>query len=171
MTYHFDSPRPTAETELDAVQTLVALESIRLLKARYLQAVDEKDWRAIVDVFTEDAVVDFSTEGQYHVGHHGVAAADIVPEQWKVVGGRSAAEVIANAVQDIVSVHQGHDPQIVLENADKARGRWSMYDRLEYGDEVMHGYGHYHETYKRSQGKWRISSLRLTRLRVVWSDR
>jgi hypothetical protein len=30
----------------------------------------------------------------------------------------------------------------------------------------MHGYGHYHETYEKTDGRWRISSLKLTRLRV-----
>jgi SnoaL-like domain len=164
-----ESPEPDAGAEPGPVETLVALESIRVLKSRYLQAVDEKDWPAIVDIFTEDAVVDFSEEGQYHVGHHGVEAEDIDPEQWKVTGA-AATEVIANAVQDIVTVHHGHDPQIVVETAETARGRWSLYDRLEYGDEVMHGYGHYHESYRRVQGKWKISSLKLTRLRVVWSD-
>jgi len=74
------------------------------------------------------------------------------PEQWKVTGA-AATEVIANAVQDIVTVHDGHDPQIVVETAVTARGRWSLYDRLEYGDEVMHGYGHYHESYRRVQGQ------------------
>lgn len=31
---------------------------------------------------------------------------------------------------------------------------------------VVHGFGHYHETYERIDGEWRINTLRLTRLRV-----
>ena len=87
-----------------------------------------------------------------------------------MTGGREAARVIAGAVRDVVSVHHGHDPQITLTGPDSARGRWSMYDRLEYGPEVMHGYGHYHEEYRLHDGRWRIASLRLTRLRVVWAS-
>jgi hypothetical protein len=30
----------------------------------------------------------------------------------------------------------------------------------------LHGLGHYHETYVRTPGGWRIASLRLTRLRL-----
>lgn len=30
----------------------------------------------------------------------------------------------------------------------------------------MRGYGHYHETYRRIDGEWRIATLRLTRLAV-----
>jgi hypothetical protein len=29
----------------------------------------------------------------------------------------------------------------------------------------MHGYGHYHETYEKVDGRWRIKSSKLTRLR------
>ena len=34
------------------------------------------------------------------------------------------------------------------------------------GGQVLQGWGHYHETYERSDGQWRIKTLRLTRLRV-----
>jgi hypothetical protein len=158
----------TEESVLSPLETLLALEAIRLLKSRYFQAVDEKDWDAITALFTEDAVVDFSGEGQYHVGHHGFEAADLDPGAWLVTGGPAAARVIAGAVQNIATVHQGHDPQIELTGPHSAKGRWSLYDRLEYRDEVMHGYGHYHEEYRQLGGVWRFSRLHLTRQRVVW---
>lgn len=149
---------------------LVALEEIRALKARYFHAVDTKDWPAIIDIFTEDARVDFGGELQYHVGHHGVTEADADPDAWVVIGGAATAKVIEQAVGSIVSVHQGHDPLITLQSADAASGRWTLYDRLEYGHEVMHGFGHYDETYRKIGGQWRIASLTLTRLRVAWED-
>jgi hypothetical protein len=31
---------------------------------------------------------------------------------------------------------------------------------------AMHGYGHYHETYEKFDGRWLIKTLRLSRLRV-----
>lgn len=154
----------------DALERLLAIEDIKCLKSRYLQAVDFKDWPAMEEIFTEDARIDFGGEGQYHVGHHGVTEADLNPVAWIVTGGREAAKVIAGAVGDIIAVHQGHDPQIRILSADHATGRWTLYDRLEYADETMHGYGHYHEEYRRIGGQWRISALTLTRLRVVWED-
>ena len=30
----------------------------------------------------------------------------------------------------------------------------------------MHGYGHYHETYEKLDGRWLIKTIALTRLRV-----
>ena len=96
--------------------------------------------------------------------------ADADPDAWVVIGGAATAKVIEQAVGSIVSVHQGHDPLITLQSADAAVGRWTLYDRLEYGHEVMHGFGHYDETYRKIGGQWRIASLTLTRLRVAWED-
>jgi hypothetical protein len=56
--------------------------------------------------------------------------------------------------------------------AARLRPTWvrSLYDRLEYAAEVMHGYGHYDEEYRFVDGQWRFSALTLTRLRVVWES-
>lgn len=156
--------------ELSLVERLVAIEEIKNLKSRYFDAVDMKDWSAIIAIFTEDARVDFGGEGKHHVGHHGVTEADVDPEAWIVIGGPKTAKVIEGAVGGITSVHHGHDPQIEIHSATRATGRWKLYDRLEYGHEVMHGYGYYDEEYRCEGGVWRISELTLNRLRVVWED-
>jgi hypothetical protein len=154
---------------LEPIEALLAFEEIRQLKSRYFQAVDGKDWNAIAEIFTADAVVDFSGEARHHVGHHGVRADAIDPEQGRMTGGPATAHGIASAVSGLVTVHHGHDPQITLTGPDSARGRWSMYDCLQYADEVMEGWGHYDEEYRREHGRWRISRLTLTRSRVVWT--
>lgn len=133
---------------LSDVARLIAIEDIKILKSRYFAAVDGKDWTAITDIFTEDARVDFSGECQYHIGHHGVTEADIDPADWVVIGGAATAKVIEGAVGEIIAVHQGHDPQIVIHDGARASGRWTLYDRLEYQDEVMHRYGHYQEEHR-----------------------
>lgn len=47
-----------------------------------------------------------------------------------------------------------------------ARGVWAMTDLVRLLPAVtLHGYGHYHETYEKQDGQWRITSSRLTRLR------
>ena len=51
---------------------------------------------------------------------------------------------LVQAIGDVVTVHQCHTPD---------------------GSE-LHGYGHYHETYRAHEGDWRISSSTLTRLRM-----
>jgi hypothetical protein len=152
----------------DPVAVLMAIEEIRLLKARYFQAVDDKDYDTIADVFTDDADIDFSGEPVFHIGHHGVTEDVLNGPPWMVVGGEEAGRVIAGAVQDIVTVHHGHDPRIFLTSLTTAVGRWSLYDRLEYPDETMHGFGYYEESYVRENGRWKISELVLRRHRVTW---
>jgi len=151
------------------VAALWAVEQIKILKSRYFQAVDEKDYGTVAVLFTADAVVDFSGEPEHHIGHHGVTAGEIDPDSWRVIGGTEAGRVIATAVRNVVTVHQGHDPQIVITGPTTARGRWTLYDMLEFPDETMHGFGHYLEEYELHDGEWLISSLRLTRLRVAWA--
>jgi hypothetical protein len=44
-----------------------------------------------------------------------------------------------------------------------------MEDRIRWGQGsdvgTLHGWGHYHETYRQVEGEWLIATLRLTRLR------
>jgi hypothetical protein len=34
----------------------------------------------------------------------------------------------------------------------------------------MHGFGHYHETYEKADGQWRITSSTLTRLSMDFTE-
>lgn len=148
-------------------QSAQAIEQIKQLKSRYFHGIDEKDWELLRATLTDDAVLDFSGEVELHVGHHGVETADD-PEDWILHGGAEGTEKIAEIVGQIVSCHQGHDPQITILGEDEAGGIWSMYDCLDYGEEVFHGYGYYHEEYRRVGGEWRISYMKLSRLRTDW---
>jgi hypothetical protein len=54
-----------------------------------------------------------------------------------------------------------------------ATGIWAMEDLLIFADgRELHGAGHYHETYEKHDGSWRIKSLHLTRtiLNISGSD-
>jgi hypothetical protein len=144
-------------------QSPQAIEEIKQLKSRYFHGIDEKNWQLLRATLTDDAVLDFSGEVELHVGHHGVESADD-PADWILHGADEGTEKIAA----IVSTHQGHDPQITITAADEARGIWSMYDCLDYGEEVFHGYGYYDEEYRRVGGRWRISYMKLSRLRTEW---
>lgn len=160
---------PNSDSIESRIATILAVEQIKRLKSRYFQAVDEKDYASIAALFTAGAVVDFSGEPQYHIGHHGVTDGEVDAGSWRVIGGIEAGRVIATAVQDVVTVHQGHDPQIVVTGPSTAHGRWTLHDILEFPEETMHGYGHYLEEYELHDGEWLMSSLRLTRLRVAWT--
>jgi uncharacterized protein (TIGR02246 family) len=126
------------------------IEAIKQLKARYFRTMDTKDWAAMRQVFADDVVVD-STES----GGGVVSGAD------------EFIAFLQQTLGDVVTVHHGHMPEIEVTSATVASGVWALEDVLEWPDGTeLHGYGHYHETYAKVDGAWRITTLRLTRLRM-----
>jgi len=137
------------------IQMLGEIEQIKQLKARYLRLVDEKKWDEWADVFTED--------------FHGWLG-DVPDEEFTCRDEFIA--FIRRAIGSAVTIHHGHMPEIEVLGPDRARGIWAMYDYVKFvspdgpgGDLELDGYGHYREEYLRcADGRWRISSLRLTRI-------
>ncbi len=124
------------------------LAAIKQLKARYFRLMDTTQWDAWRDLFTEDAVLQAS------------------PDPDELFRGRD--EIVAkvsHVLRDAVTVHHGHMPEIEI-HGDSATGVWAMSDFVEMPQLVLHGWGHYHEEYAREDGRWRIRSSRLTRLRL-----
>jgi len=141
---------------VDPVEELLAIDEIHRLKARYFRCLDTKDWDGFGAVFTEDAQLDMSEE----------AGPDATP----VVGRGPIVELVRRVVGDAVSVHHGHMPEIKIESHDTATGIWAMEDQLVWAESdpvrSTHGYGHYHERYRRTPEGWQIARMLLTRLRV-----
>ncbi len=135
---------------------LVELEALRQLKARYFRHLDTKEWEAYGEVFTEDAEMDVRDDV-------GGGDAGRIQGRAAIVAGVSTS--LANAR----SVHHGHMAELELLSDTEARGIWAMEDYVEWdtpGERAgFRGYGHYHETYRKEGGRWRIASMRLTRLR------
>ena len=135
----------------DNATTLLAIESITQLKARYCRYLDAKDWAAWRLIFTDDFVSDTAEAG----GKLIVGADDFVAFTRKSIGRPSQA-----------TAHQVHAPEIELTSATTARGVWALQDVVRFGPGVtLVGYGHYHETYENIAGTWLIKSSKLTRLR------
>ncbi len=129
------------------------IEDIKQLKARYFRLMDTKDWAGFRELFTDDVVVDVSGDGA------------------GVFRGRQAfLEMLVPTLADVVTVHHGHMPEIQITSATTASGIWAMEDRLTFPDgapiKSLNGFGHYHETYEKVDGSWRIASTRLARLRL-----
>jgi hypothetical protein len=126
------------------------LEAIKQLKARYFRTIDLKDWDALGQVFTENVIIDTTATGG------------------KVVTGVMEFVVfLQGAIGDAVTVHHGHTPEIEITSPTTAAGIWAMEDLLRWPNgRELHGYGHYHETYEKVDGSWRIKTSKLTRLRM-----
>lgn len=145
---------------MNDIERLLAIEAIKQLKARYFRFMDTKDWNALPSVFAPDAQMDMRGETGDDSG--------------LISGGANIAAFMRASVEHLVTVHHGHTPEIEFVSETSARGVWAMEDKLWKPEgslstlpfTALHGYGHYHETYSRIDGRWLIQSTRLSRLRV-----
>jgi hypothetical protein len=129
---------------------LVDVEEITQLKARYFRLLDTKDWDAWRELFTADARIE---AGRVAMGLDEFVA---VTRRW---------------IEDASTVHTGGMPEVVITGPDTATGIWAMHDMIRFPEDGgeprgMDGYGHYHEQYRRIDGRWHIDVMTLTRLRV-----
>ena len=140
----------------EAAVEMREIEAIKQLKARYFRLLDTKKWQDLAMVFAPDVEVDVSEDAGPEAGH--------------VRGRERFVAFLQSMVGEARTVHHGHMPEIERTGPDSARGTWAMYDYVEFPSEGarrgLHGFGHYHESYRKIDGAWRIQSMKLTRLRV-----
>lgn len=147
---------------MDAMETLLAIEEIKKLKARYFRLMDTNDWAGFGALFTNDAV--FDVRGALEENPDLSSLGD------PIVGRAAIVDYVSNGITPLTSAHYGHMPEIEILSANEATGIWALEDvlRLPAGGPfaLFRGYGHYHERYLRIDGAWCISTLKITRLMV-----
>lgn len=150
---------------MDELEKLTAIEEIKRVKARYFRGVDCNDAELVRSILAEDCVLDYrgccTDPG---TGRDFLSGMNVVlrgSDSWSSEGFSRAG---------IVSVHQGHNCDIAITGETTATAIWSMTDRLFMPPgapfSLMIGYGYYHETYDKTEGMWKIKTLRMTRIRV-----
>ena len=130
---------------------------IQKLKARYFRFLDTKQWERFGELFTEDLKFYIASDPS-----HG-------PDEPTFAGRQALVGYLAASHPGKVTVHQGHMPEIEFTGEDTATGVWAMFDWVDDPGRggAWQGFGHYHERYVRGPDRrWRISEVRLTRLRV-----
>jgi hypothetical protein len=134
----------------NTLETLLHFEELRRLKARYCRYVDTKQWDAWRGIFTVD------------VAFSGLSTPFRNLDEF--------IEVQRRRLSDAVSVHHCHTPELELTGPGTARGIWAMCDYVEYSWKPERrgfvGYGFYEEGYRFEDGDWKISRLRMERLRI-----
>lgn len=143
-------------TASDQLKRLRDVARIRDLKGRYCLYLDTKRWDAWRILFTEDVRV------------HGINQAEGASREDFVNG-------VAESLAAVQTAHQVHEPLIELGTDGTARAVWPMFDDLRFPDGHPRaqgfarrvGYGHYEEEYRKEEGLWRISLMRVARL-FVW---
>ena len=137
---------------VDDVERLLAIEDICALKARYFRCMDERDWDGLAATMAPDLAFEHPT-----IGRHASAAA--------------ALEAVKERLCSLAfTVHQGGMPEIDVHSSEQASGIWSLHSVvMPQGaaggrPALIHGYGRYFDEYRRIDGEWRISGLRLVHL-------
>ncbi|KHK89810.1 nuclear transport factor 2 family protein [Novosphingobium malaysiense] len=155
---------------MDAVTRLLAIEDIKQLKARYFRCMDAKDWDALVNVFTPDAHFDMSQAWSVPDPNSGQWVPPF-DDNFKLVGRDAFVAMLKDALGPMHTVHHGHCPEITVQDAEHASGIWAMEDIIRNGANQprhsLHAYGHYHETYLKTESGWQIAEMRLTRLYIA----
>jgi ketosteroid isomerase-like protein len=140
------------------VSQLESIEAIKQLKYRYFRFLDSKQWDELATCFTDDATAAYD-DGKY-----------------AFTGREAILGFLHGALgsHDIVSLHQGHHPEIVLAGDTRAEGRWSLSDYLIFRESNtrLRGAAYYRDEYVRSDGEWKISHTGYVRLfEEMWAGK
>jgi hypothetical protein len=125
------------------VQELLDRFAIYELRARFFRLVDEKDWPAWRQCFTEDCRFDLG-DGQWM----GLDEWMTKNKEWH---------------QGMVSVHRGSLPELEFQSPTEASGIWALNDYIEWPSEAdgtrrgYMGFGREYDKYRKVDGEWRIS--------------
>jgi hypothetical protein len=144
---------------MEVLERLAAIDEIRQLKGRYFRFCDLMELEGFLNVFTPDATLVYDLD----LPENGA------PQQMRFTG-RDELEAFCRAmwrIEMLWSAHHGMTAEIDILSVDEARGIWAMQDIVEFRESNFHGFGHYHETYRRMVGGWRIATLHLTRTRLI----
>jgi hypothetical protein len=160
---------------INAVERLTIIEDLRRLMARYVYSADHQRWRDLAALFTPDGTftphnVDGSV-AQRMAGREEIAAS-----------------IPAAIGPGAVVIHHLFSDEIDADSPASARGVFAMEDLItrpastdgtasangtasaDGGGQArftsMHGYGHYRPRFTRTDGRWYIAELVLTRLRL-----
>ncbi|MFC9910889.1 nuclear transport factor 2 family protein [Streptomyces sp. NPDC127197] len=141
--------RAQSAPDAAVAQRLADIEDIRQVKARYFRYLDSKQWSKLAALFTAHPTIDVGA---------------------KYSSGKELAEKTAALLGDAPTAHQGFLPEIQV-HGNRATAIWAMEDYVSFppGSSYkngFHGYGEYHDTYKRINGHWYIDSTVLSRFRV-----
>jgi hypothetical protein len=148
---------------MDDIDRLTIIENLRRLMARYVYSADRQRWPELAALFTPDGT--FTP--------HNVDGSVL-----RRMTGREeiAASIAASVGPGAVVIHHLFSDEIDVDSAASAHGVFAMEDlisRPASTDESgraqftsMHGYGHYRPRFTKADGRWYISELVQTRLRL-----
>ncbi len=117
---------------------------------------DEKKWSELAKLFTTEATFE------------AYDAKDNLLVRMK--GQQEIQHAINDNVGAAQPIHHIFSREFDFTSSTTAKAVWSMEDNIMFpeGSEfsLIRGYGHYHDTYEKVDGKWFIQSLKITRVKM-----
>jgi len=130
---------------MDRVERLIACEDIRQLLSRRTRLIDGKHWDQLVGLYTDDVVA-------HHTG---------------TKGAKALVDAVSAMLEGVETIHQVHLPEIVVTSPTEAKAITPMEDLLLWETDGVkywsHGYGHYHQSFVKTDKGWQICDHKLTR--------
>ena len=136
---------------------LAEIEAIKKLKYRYFRCLDSKLWEELAECFAEDATTSYSS------GKYSLKGLDAIMQFLKKILGPR-----------VITMHQGHHPEIELTSKTTARGIWALEDYLIdlKANTSLRGAAFYKDEYVKVDGQWKIKHTGYDRVfSEVWNRR
>ncbi len=147
----------TASTTAD-IQTILEIEAVKAVMARYARFGETADWASFRDLLTED----FS----YRADAGPRASAD-VSGVIAVEGRDTFVDAMETLLAGVATAHQMVLPEVTLTGATTSRAVWAIHDYIKTpGVGTFKGWGHITQEYVKIQGEWKIRSSHTTRTLV-----
>lgn len=123
--------------------------AITELKARYLRALDTKDWALLESTLTPDVSASYAG---------GAQAAEGRDELVALLSTSLAPDTLHTS-------HRCSQPELAADGADRATGRWALTDVVLESEHRfwLTGAGFYEDVYRRGEDGWRIAVTRYDR--------
>lgn len=148
----------------EKIDRFMAIEEIKDLRLAYSAYFDSQDIEKLGSIFAEDAVCEFDEEyGGDWVGR------ETIKKNYAAVAEQLGAPYNA--------IHAVTNPWIELTGPDTAKGRWYLLDILTKQGQLTSQGGHanpllyvgvYEDEYRKIDGTWLISRVRLS---FLWPER
>ncbi len=121
------------------------VEAIKLLKYRYLRALDTKHWDDFADTLTDDVIGDYGSSIGEELQF--TNRVDLVNYMRRSLG------------PAVITEHRVTHPEIAVAG-DEASGNWYLQDRVIVADLnfMLIGAAFYRDSYRRTDDGWKISA-------------
>ena len=136
------------------LQVLKDIEAIKQLKGKYFRCLDCKLWDDLAECFAEDATTSYSG------GKYSFNGRDAIMKFFR-----------ENMPASMVSMHQGHHPEIEITGETTAKAIWGFEDYLiiKQANMGLRGAAFYRDEYVKIKGHWKIKHTGYNRIfEEVW---